>query len=309
MLDPLVVAAAVGVVGSVTAGPAMGYGLEFLPRQWRKSAAWALVAAALLAAILADVVFAGPVGGAFVYVLAALPGIVAFLAFRTILASLFVSLLPFYLVIGELTRSRTAHTPAMAVDRLVPLQPEWMLVYGSLYVFVACLPALVVRQGALFRRATQAYLAVMMISYLGFLWYPTVAPRPDIVAADDFAAWSLRGLYGIDPPHGCFPSLHVAYSFVSALTCYRVHRGVGIAAAMWAALIGVSTLFVKQHYAIDVIAGVLLAWAAYVIFLQRFPREEVGEADLRRAPRRALGIIPIYVVMIAGFWVAYVLDW
>ena len=308
MLDPLVVAAAAGVVGSVSAGPAVAFGLEYLPGRWRKPTAWSLVAVALLAAVLADVILAGPVGGGFVYVLAALPGILAFLAFRTILASLFVSLLPFYLVIGELTRGRIVHTPAMAVDRLVPLQPEWMLVYGSLYVFIACLPALVVRQADLFRRATQAYLTVMIVSYLGFLWYPTVAPRPENVAAGGFAAWSLRGLYGIDPPHGCFPSLHVAYSFVSALTCYRVHRGVGIAAAMWAALIGVSTLFVKQHYAIDVIAGVLLAWAAYAIFLQRFPREEVGEADLHRALRRALGIIPIYAVMAAGFWVAYLLD-
>ena len=309
MLDPLVVAAAAGVVGSVTAGPAVAFGLEYLPRRWRKSTAWSLVAAALLAAVLADVIFAGPVGGAFVYVLAALPGIVAFLAFRTILATLFVSLLPFYLVIGELTRACPAHTPAMAVDRLVPLLPAWMLVYGSLFVFVAFLPALVVREVDLFRRATRAYLAVMIISYLGFLWYPTVAPRPDSVAADGFAAWSLRGLYGIDPPHGCFPSLHVAYSFVSALTCYRVHRGVGIAAALWAALIGVSTLVVKQHYAVDVVAGVLLAWAAYVMFLQRFPRQEVAETDVRLAPRRALRIIPIYVVVVAGFWVAYRLDW
>ena len=308
MLDPLVVAAAVGVVGSVTAGPAVAYGLDFLPLQWRKSMAWSLVAGALLAAILADVIFAGPVGGAFVYALAALPGVVAFLAFRTILASLFVSLLPFYLVIGELTRGQAAHAPAIAVDRMVPLQPEWMLAYGSLYVFISCLPALVVRQADLFRRATQAYLAVMIVSYLGFLLYPTVAPRPERIVASGFAAWSLRGLYDIDPPHGCFPSLHVAYSFVSALTCYRVHRGVGIAAAMWAALIGVSTMFVKQHYAIDVVAGVLLAWAAYVIFLRRFPRQEVREADLRRAPRRAVGIIPIYVVVVAGVWVAYLLD-
>jgi len=46
-----------------------------------------------------------------------------------------------------------------------------------------------------------------------------------------------------------------------------------------------------------------------VVFLQRFPRQEVGEADLRLAQQRALGIIPIYVVMVAGFWVAYLLDW
>jgi hypothetical protein len=44
----------------------------------------------------------------------------------------------------------------------------------------------------------------------------------------------LRFLYSSDPPYNCFPSLHAAHSFVSALTCYRVHRGVGIAAVLGA---------------------------------------------------------------------------
>lgn len=34
----------------------------------------------------------------------------------------------------------------------------------------------------------------------------------------------LRALYSPDPPYNCFTSLHVAHSFVSALTSYRVHR-------------------------------------------------------------------------------------
>ena len=74
---------------------------------------------------------------------------------------------------------------------------------------------------------------------------------------DGFAAWSLRLLYDIDTPYGCFPSLHVAWAFVSALTCYRVHAGVGWVAAGWATLIAVSTLYTKQHYVVDVIAGAL----------------------------------------------------
>jgi hypothetical protein len=37
--------------------------------------------------------------------------------------------------------------------------------------------------------------------------------------------WGLRFLYDADPPYHCFPSLHVARSFVSALTCYRAGCG------------------------------------------------------------------------------------
>ena len=140
------------------------------------------------------------------------------------------SLAPLYFVIVALTRGRATYAPEVALDRALPLQPEWMIVYGSLYIFVIVLPVLVVRQATLFRRAMQAYLLVMVVAYVGFVLYPTAAPRPDEVVGTGFAAWSLRLAYALDPPYGCFPSLHVAYAFVSALTCYRVHRGVGMAA-------------------------------------------------------------------------------
>jgi len=131
------------------------------------------------------------------------------------------------------------------------------------------------------------------------------SPRPALVSGDGFAAWSLRLAYSLDPPYNCFPSLHVAYSFVSALTCYRVHRGVGAAAALWAGLIGVSTLLTKQHYVADVIVGALAAYAAYMLFLRRYQREAVAESDRRRAPFRALCAIGIFGIMVFGFWAAY----
>ena len=121
----------------------------------------------------------------------------------------------------------------------------------------------------------QAYVMVLVIAYVGFVAYPTVAPRPDEVRGVGFAAWCLRLQYSLDQPYNCFPSLHVAHSFVSALTCYRVHKGVGVAAVLWATLVGVSTLFTKQHYAVDVIAGAIMAYAAYVLFLRQYPRELV----------------------------------
>jgi membrane-associated phospholipid phosphatase len=180
-----------------------------------------------------------------------------------------------------------------------------MLVYASLYVFILVLPVLVVRQRELFRRGLQGYLMVMLVAFAGFLLYPTTAPRPADVPGDGFAAWSLRLAYSMDPPYNCFPSLHVAWACVSALSCYRVHRGVGIAAGFWAALIGISTLYTKQHYVADVIAGALAACVAYVLFLRNYPREAVAESDRRPAPFRALCAIGIFGIMVAGFWVAY----
>lgn len=306
LFDPLAVAVGVCLLGAFAAGPAAAYGLGFIPRRWRNASQWLLILGAVGIAIVADLLVDGPGGGGVVvYLLAVLPGLITYLAFRTVVASALVSLLPLYFVIGYLSRDWPAHAPATALDRAISVQPAWMFVYGSLYVFTALLPLCIVRQAELFRRAMQAYLTVMLVAYAGFLLYPTLAPRPDVVPGDGFSAWGLRLAYDIDPPHGCFPSLHVAYAFVSALTCYRVHRGVGIAAAVWAALIGVSTLFTKQHYVVDVIAGALAAFIAYALFLRSYPRDASAAIDRRRAPLRALAVAAVFGVMVAGFWIAY----
>jgi membrane-associated phospholipid phosphatase len=304
--DPFAVAVTIGLLGAIVAGPAVAYGIELVPQRRRKTAEWLLILCALAAAVLlANAPVIGPSGFAYVYALAALPGLVAYLAFRTLLASALVSLAPLYFVIGELTRNWPAYAPAIAWDRAVSLQPAWMLVYGSLYVFVVIMPLLVVREPGLLRRAMQAYLSVMVVSYVGFLLWPTAAPRPADVPGEGFSAWSLRLAYSIDPPHGCFPSLHVAYSCVAALACYRVHRGVGVVAGLWAALIGVSTLFTKQHYIVDVIAGALAAYGAYLLFLRGHRREAIPDNDRRRAPLRAFAALGVFAVMVAGFWMAY----
>ena len=305
VLDPIVVAAGIGLVASPVAGKALLHGLQLLPQRWRRTTTWLLVGSAVVAAILGELLSEGPVKeGVFVFLLGALPGIVAFVAWRTALASALVSLIPLYFGIGAPTLGRPLHTPEVPLDRAMSLQPAWMLVYGSLYVFVL-LPLLVVRQEQLFRRAMQAYLMVLTVAYIGFVAYPTVAPWPAEVLGEGFSAWCLRLQYSLDQQYNCFPSLHVAHSFVSALTCYRVHRGVGFAAVLWASLIGISTLYTKQHYVVDVIAGTLMAYIAYVAFLRRYPREVIAARDRRLAPLRALGVIGILGIMVACLWVLY----
>lgn len=219
-----------------------------------------------------------------------------------------VMLVPFYLYIAGFVRDRPVHVPAIALDNAFPLQPTWALIYGSLYAFLIVLPVLVIRQDDHIRRTVFAYLSVWIFAYICFLVYPTVAPRPANVVGEGFAAWGLRFLYDSDPPYNCFPSIHVAHSFVSALTIYRVNRRVGIACALGAGLVALSTLYTKQHYVADVVAGALLAFAAYVVFLRNYPRERVPELDRRLAPILALCVSAIVGLGVATSWVAYLLS-
>jgi membrane-associated phospholipid phosphatase len=217
-------------------------------------------------------------------------------------------LVPCYIFIAKRVAFGTLHAPVLPWDRAVPLQPIWALIYGALYVFLIVLPVVVVREEEHIRRTFWAYLAVWITAYVCFLVYPTVAPRPARVVGDGFAVWGLRFLYDADPPYNCFPSLHVAHSFVSALTCYRLHRRLGVAALLCASLVAVSTLFTKQHYIADVIAGVLVAFAAYGISLRGYPRQNIPELDRRLAPVLALGLLTVVSLGVVGLWIAYQLN-
>jgi membrane-associated phospholipid phosphatase len=212
-------------------------------------------------------------------------------------------ILPGYHFISMINRGRPLNAPALSIDRAIEAEPAWMIVYGSVFLF-AFLPVFVVRGAELTRRVLWSYIAVELLAFAGFLLYPTALPRPTFVESG-FFAWTLQGIYDVDPPRNCFPSLHVAWAFVAASSCYRVHRGVGVAAMAWATLIGISTLFTKQHYFVDVIGGVVIAGAAYAFLLRGHNRANVPAEAVRLAPRRALYAVGIYVAIVAVVGLAY----
>jgi membrane-associated phospholipid phosphatase len=216
------------------------------------------------------------------------------------------AVVPLYLFIPQWWPPATRHLPELALDRAVPLVPAWALAYGALYLALIVLPALLVREEELQRRTVRAYLFIWLTAYLFFfVIYPTEAPRPERVVGDGFAVWGLATLYGADPPRNCFPSLHVAHSFVSALACRRVHPKIGRLALVSAALVAASTLFTKQHYVVDVIGGVALALAAATLFLRGYPPERTPDEDRLAAPALTLAVGAVCLTGLLGFWLLY----
>jgi membrane-associated phospholipid phosphatase len=276
-----------------------------IARDANRIAVWIVTIAALIYALLFERL---SWGGSAAYVLAVLPTVVTYALTRSLLAGAFMFLLPMYFVIGQATAGGAHYQPFIALDHAMPLSPPWIFVYGSLYMCGFLLPLVVVRGQELFRQTLKAYLFVMLVSYAGFWWYPTIAPRVETSVVHGFAEWCLQVFYSIDQPFGCFPSLHVAYSMVGALACYRMHRRVGVIAVSWAALIGLSTVYTKQHFVVDAIAGAVLGVAAYWLFLRGSPSEPVPDADRQATPLRAFWVAAAYAVVVLIFWIAYQLG-
>jgi len=75
---------------------------------------------------------------------------------------------------------------------------------------------------------------------------------------------------GSDPPWNCLPSTHCAVAMLAALAILESDRRLGVWAVATAVGIGVSTMYTKQHYLVDVLAGFTLAgltwWALWWIW-------------------------------------------
>lgn len=220
---------------------------------------------------------------------------------------LLVGMVPFYIFIAARAKQSPVHVPEIALDRLIPLRPEWALVYGALYLFLIVLPVFSVRDEEHLRRTVAAYLLCWVTAYVVFMAWPTVASRPPVVEGDGFVVWALRALYSFDPPYNCFPSLHVAHSFVSALTIYRLHQRLGVVSLVAAALVALSTLFTKQHYVLDVIAGAGMALVGYWLFLRTYPHDQVPAMDRRMAVPLTVVAIAVVAITFLGFVVIYLL--
>ena len=67
-----------------------------------------------------------------------------------------------------------------------------------------------------------------------------------------------------DPSYNHFPSLHVAFVWLGWFACRRgLHYSVIY--AILAVGVSVATMFVKQHYFLDLVYGFCLAWVAWLV--------------------------------------------
>lgn len=145
--------------------------------------------------------------------------------------------------------------PLTALDRAVPFSPWAMPLYVSHYVFLP-LGLLSLRGEAVFRRTLKAVLVAAAVSDLTFLIAPTAFVRPEA------AGFLFDALRRLDTGANCFPSQHVALAVVVAAGIFADGRKWAPLALAWAGAICASTVLVKQHYAVDVAGGlVLAAWS------------------------------------------------
>jgi membrane-associated phospholipid phosphatase len=184
--------------------------------------------------------------------------------------------IPIYLFLSHHIWRPTWNPPLTWFDRNIPYQPRWVWVYQSLYLLTGTIPWLATKRREILRYVV-AFWIVATVGLLTFLLWPVAAPRPEVISHT--SGMALLMVY--DGRYGDFPSLHAAFLSLSLAFGFRVMdcrvplRVVAIM-LVWAAAILYATLALKEHYAIDLPAGIAVALAVDWLVWQGVPRLSIS---------------------------------
>ena len=165
------------------------------------------------------------------------------------------------------------------LDKKIPIISIFTIPYLSFHVLAMLLvPYLSLRFGG--RKAFLvnglAIIFGQFILDIAYWLFQTEVPRPN-VENKNFFDWVLTNLiYGNDRPLNGFPSNHVTWSVISIIALWRIRKLIPKTSnylIAWFILIIPATVFLKQHFVVDIYGGVLVAFTTYwaLVFLIEKP--------------------------------------
>ena len=126
-----------------------------------------------------------------------------------------------------------------------------------------------------------AEITAKIICMACFLIIPTTMVRNDITATDFLSRW-IQSVYDVDPADNLFPSIHCLESYVLTRAAFSKKIGMERCPAWfkWAsipvtALVFASTLLLRQHVFVDVIAAVAVVEFGFLVSELIFKNKEL----------------------------------
>lgn len=151
------------------------------------------------------------------------------------------------------------------IDKLFPYRPRWVWIYSFLYYPVIVAINWAVTSARHFLYVVMSYALLLFFQMLFFTLVPVATPLEWRTCnlrrgrSERFLAF----VQSIDGRSNSFPSMHTS---VATLTAFHLCPLVGPMIFLFPLLIGLSCLYTKQHYVIDLPAGAALGWLVFGIF-------------------------------------------
>lgn len=173
-----------------------------------------------------------------------------------------------YFGIQRLMADAKQYDLSIPLDDKIPFQPGWIYIYVFCYVTWTIGYIVISRQGKehWFRFAL-ADMMSRIICGLFFLFLPSTIVRPEIVG-DGLTNSLVNLIYTLDSPTNLFPSIHCLVSwlcFIGIRDRKNVPKWFKAITCIYAFLVFISVVTLKQHVVVDIFAGIILAEVCYYI--------------------------------------------
>ena len=181
------------------------------------------------------------------------------------------SYLPFFLIIvlhmavylgtKLINQDFLQHDLTTVVDTMIPFAPEWVLIYvlTFLFWFAGLVSASFQERELCFKLYTAAGISYLICAVC-FIVLPTEIVRPALGDGGNYCTSLVAATYAFDVPTNLFPSMHCMLSYiifrgVTLSPMYKKAYSVG--AGLLTLLICLSTMFIKQHFFLDVVGAIV----------------------------------------------------
>lgn len=148
------------------------------------------------------------------------------------------------------------------LDDKIPFFSPFVIPYFSFFIILFLPFIMTLKNKKNFLALSTTFFIVSVICDLVYIFFQTTINRPEIISSTIFNKLVLF-IYSVDSPLNLFPSGHVTFSVLSTLCLFKINRKVAYVVLPFTILIVLSTLFIKQHYIPDVLAGLMLAFLGY----------------------------------------------
>lgn len=163
------------------------------------------------------------------------------------------------------------YTLSVEFDNQIPFIPRSVLIYWGCYLFWM----INYYQGTRYDKGNGcsligAHYIGEIVCFTFFVFFPTIMVRPEIIG-NSLSDWLIKLTYQYDEANNLFPSIHCFVSWLCWIGVRRnrfIPKWYQMVSLIFAVSVCVSTLTVKQHVLADVLAGILLAEASYILSLK-----------------------------------------
>lgn len=168
---------------------------------------------------------------------------------------------------------REAVVLSTSIDASIPFMPVFILPYIIWYAFIfVYLIYFWYKDIKIYLKTLTVIVIGELICFLIYFFFQTTVPRPELTGSGVLIDL-VQMIYSHDRPYNAFPSIHVLTTFAILLGAIHIrgkHLFHSVFIPVMGTLIIISTLFVKQHYILDMLGSMFLTSFVYGIVFELY---------------------------------------